>query len=208
MFRRFGMTSRTQRIVLSLIALGIAVLITQLQGGARDVAAPAGHIADQSGPPATQPRQSPPAANMPPTEAQSRADAVAKAVVWLENQEGGPHRGHAIARHVGKTDSELRDRLEREGKSATSAFYDLETAAVAILRTVRHESNVAQLQSWLADDESQRRLALRRAFTKTIGRVVYPDGVGRHGHTAVAVLTKERSNGQTTYRLLTAYVEP
>lgn len=200
---RLGMTSRQQRIVLSSIALCIAILIAFLQGDdgtARDAAAPASRtLAPQE---AARPDQ--PAA----TKAEARAAAIAKAIRWLELQEDGSHHGHTIARHVGKSDADLRARIVRDDVAVASGFYDLETAAVAIVRTIRHEPNDRRIRKWLDDDESKRRLALRRTFTKPLGRIVHRDGGARDGRSVVAVLTKQRTGQKAAYRLLTAYVEP
>lgn len=200
---RLGMTSRQQRIVLSTIALGLAIVIALLQGedgSARDQAAPASRT--------LAPREAVRADEPAGGQDEARAAAVAKAIRWLEMQEDGPHRGHAIARHVGKSDAELRARLDREDISAASSFYDLETAAVAIVRTIRHEPNDRRVRRWLDDDKSKRRLALRRTFTKPLGRIVYRDGAARDGSSVVAVLAKGQSGEKVLYRLLTAYVEP
>lgn len=193
-----------QRILLSLIALALALLIAFLQedgGAARDAAPPAmrGAPATEAPAPETEPA---------PSRATSREQAVAQAVRWLQAQEGGPHHGHTIARHVGKSDADLRDRLDRDGVPVASGFYDLETAAIAIARTIKHAPNDARVRRWLDDDETRRRLALRRLFDKPIGRIVYRGGDGKDGRTAVAVLVKRTIDGRPGYRLLTAYVEP
>ena len=224
MFRRFGMSPRAQRITLSLIALGLALLIVVLQGqgggdaldvGPRptdaELQAPtqtspsATAAVDDRKPPATA-QKSETAATRP--RASNREQAVSQAISWLQTQEGGSHRGHTIARHVGKSNADLADRLAREDVNVASGFYDLETAAIAIVRTIRHEPNDAKVRRWLGDDENRRRLALRREFAKPIGRIVYRDGGRREGKTAIAVLTKRSTDGRASYRLLTAYVEP
>lgn len=209
--KRLGLTSRAQRMSLSLIALALAAVILVLQGedgGPRDAtAAPSDEVAAAPGIELS-PKPTTAAAGQKVARAKTREEAVAQAVRWLKGQEGGKHRGHAIARHVGKSDRALRDRLARDGKSIASGFYDIETAAVAIVRTIRHGPNDQRIKRWLNDDESRRRLAVRRAFDKSIGRIVYRGGDARDGKTAVAVLTKWRTRDKTSYRLLTAYVEP
>ena len=209
MFRRFGISSRNQRITLSIIALALALLIGFLKGqpgAARDSAPSA--MRSETSEVAPRPGQEPQAPqNAKARPKTDREQAVAKAVRWLKAQEGGKHRGHAISRHVGKSDKQLRQRLERDNKSVVSGFYDLETAAVAIVRTIRHKENDSRVRRWLGDKESKRRLALRRAFEKPVGRIVYRDGGARDGNGVVAVLTKWQSKGKTSYRLLTAYVE-
>ena len=214
MFSRFGISSRVQRIALSIIALFVAVAIGMLQGEPNEAQ---NASAVQPRPQAAKPAAAQPAKPEPSqgvVQARStaqkpsnREQAVRQAISWLKGQEGGKHRGHTIARHVGKSDRDLQDRIDRDGKSVASGFYDMETAAVAIVRTINHKPNKARVRSWLDDDASRRRLALRRLFDKPIGRIVYRNGDRRHGKTAVAVLTKWREKGRVSYRLLTAYVE-
>ena len=194
LFRRFGISSKTQRIVLSVIALFLALLIGFLQE--EPASAPPDSAAHSV--------ESAPAA----TPAKDRAEAIATAIKWLESQEGGRHGGHAIARHVAKSEDDLRRSLQNSDISAASAFYDLEPAAVAIVGAVRHQPNDAGVRGWLADDATKRRLALRRSFEQPIGRIVKRNGEASHGKSAVAVLMKWREDGRPGYRLLTAYVEP
>ena len=212
MLSRLGLTSRSQRIILSLIAIGLTGLIVLLQDD-RQAAAPAANAASQAnggqqaGSQTVGGRQAEvEVARTDDAKASQRREAIAKAVRWLKSQEGGPHGGHTIARHVGRTDAEMRERIDREGKSIVSGFYDLETAAAAIVRTIRHKPNDDRVRRWLGDDSSKRRLALRRQFNKAVGRIVYRDKPARDGRTVVAVLTKRREGGG--YSLLTAYVEP
>ena len=202
MLSRFGISSKTQRILLSVIAVVLAVVIGVLQEDAPPEAG-ARAEANQTQSSATRDNATQDAS------VQNRQDAVAAAVRWLESQEGGKHRGHAIARHVAKSDADLRDRMRNDPDvRVASTFYDMETAAVAILRTIRHQPNDARVSQWLGDDGSRRRLALRRTFEKPIGRIAYADGGARDGKSAVAVLLKWRDSGNVGYRLLTAYVEP
>jgi|GEM_PF-2175368 len=208
MFRRFGISSRTQRITLSLIALGLALLISFLRDGDFQSPADAGASlpipSAQSTPKETAART----VDAGTAQAETREQAVAQAIRWLEAQEGGAHNGHAIARHVGKSEQDLRDRIARDGVGVASAFYDLETAAVAIVRTIRHKPNDAEVRRWLGADDSRRRLALRRIFDKPIGLVVRRNGAAEDGRTAITVLTKRQVDGRPSYSLLTAYVEP
>lgn len=195
--------------MLSCIALGTALLIAFLQekppeGGnapveVQDTAAITSPSSAPSAAPAAQARQQAPVRN--------RDEAVERAVRWLKAQEGGKHRGHTISRHVGKSYDDLEGRIQRDNKRVASGFFDLESAAVAIVRTINHKPNKPRVRKWLDDNDSQRRLALRRFFDKPIGRIAYRGGDRRQGNTAVVVLTKWTNKGKQSYRLLTAYVE-
>lgn len=210
MFKRFNITPRTQRILLSCIALATAFLIAVLQEKDPEAGKPPVEIQDSAA-------TSPSSISTPPktavaqarqqTPVRNRDDAVARAVRWLNAQEGGKHRGHTIARHVGKSYEQLEDRIQQDNKGVASGFFDLESAAVAIVRTINHKPNKPRVRKWLDDQDSKRRLALRRFFDKPIGRIAYRGGDRRQGNTAVVVLTKWTSKGKQSYRLLTAYVE-
>jgi hypothetical protein len=205
MLKRFNIDIKTQRIILSVIALATALLIAFLQG---DDPRDAKGVADAIAPPAeASEAQQQTADARSVTPVRNRDDAVARAIRWVKAQEGGKHRGHTIARHVGKSYEDLEGRIERDNKRVESGFFDMETAAVAIVRTINHKPNKPRVQKWLMDNDSRRRLALRRFFDKPIGRIVYRGGDRRQGNTAVVVLTKWTSKGKQTYRLLTAYVE-
>jgi hypothetical protein len=67
--------------------------------------------------------------------------------------------GHTLARHVGKTDGDLRDRLRREPDiSAVSTYADRLTAERVITETLRRYSR--RVESWSARTGSRPNLAL------------------------------------------------
>ena len=96
-------------------------------------------------PPATT-RQAPPAAGR---AASDRYD--------LQRDEG--RGGHTLARHVGRSDADLRERLRRERQiSAASTYTDRAIAERVVARTLaRHRTRVDQ---WLARQGSRPNLAL------------------------------------------------
>ena len=183
--------------------MGVALLIAFLQG---DDPRLAKSKAESAAPPPVEAQQQTTEARSV-TPVRNRDNAVAQAVRWLKAQEGGKHRGHTITRRVGKSYDDLEDRIKRDNKSVASSFFDTESAAIAIVRTINHKPNKPRVQRWLADNDSKRRLALRRFFDKPIGRIAYRGGDRRQGNTAVVVLTKWTSKGKQSCRLLTAYVE-
>jgi hypothetical protein len=79
--------------------------------------------------------------------------------------------GHTLARHVGRTDDDLRDRLRREPNiSAASTYTDRATAERTVARAlVQSQSQVAR---WLARTGSRPNLALdfRGVPNEPIGR--------------------------------------
>ncbi|MEH6975787.1 RNase A-like domain-containing protein, partial [Bacillus pseudomycoides] len=50
----------------------------------------------------------------------------------LDEMEGPPKNGHTIERHVGKTEDELKKRLQTDKVSAASTYYDKEIATKAV----------------------------------------------------------------------------
>ena len=103
-----------------------------------------------------------------PAPPASRAPAAAKTGYDLGRDEA--RGGHTLARHVGRTDAQLSDRLRREQISAASTYTDRATAERVVARTLaRQRSRVDQ---WLARKGSRPNLALdyRGDGRETIGR--------------------------------------
>ena len=77
--------------------------------------------------------------------------------------------GHTLARHIGRSDAELRDRLRRERSiSAASTWTDLPTAETTVARTLDESS--ARLARWSASTGRRANLALDWEGTETVGR--------------------------------------
>jgi hypothetical protein len=113
-------------------------------------------------------------------------------------------RGHAIEKHVGKSDDYLRWRLDNEDISAASTFNDMEEAETAI-RTIlinRHDL----IRKWL-DLERSNRKAFYWHMDKPVGRVLKREwNRPRAGNQARVVLIRDLTD---TYKfaILTAYPE-
>lgn len=135
------------------------------------------HAACQAAAPAPPPPQAsaapaaaPPAATReaPAPPLDRAAPAVANTGYDLARDEA--RGGHTLARHVGRTDAQLRERLRREQISAASTYFDRATAERVVARTLaRQRSRVDQ---WLARKGSRPNLALdyRGDRGETIGR--------------------------------------
>ena len=77
--------------------------------------------------------------------------------------------GHTLARHVGKSDAELRDRLRRESEiSAASSYTDLVTAERVVEAAITNGGR--PLSAWLARKGSRPNLALHHDAGEVIGR--------------------------------------
>jgi CDI toxin RNase A-like protein len=134
---------------------GLVALLCQLGCQA---AAPA--HADSAPAPAGEARQAP-AAAAPTQAAADRYD--------LAQDEG--RGGHTLARHVGRSDADLKERLRREPRiSAASTYTDRATAERVVARTLaRHRGRIDQ---WLARQGPRPNLALeyRGDRNQPIGR--------------------------------------
>ena len=113
--------------------------------------------------------------------------------------------GHTLARHVGKSDAQLRERLAREsGISTASTYLTRELAERTIARTLREQAE--RVREWTARSGRRPNLALdyRGQSSEVIGRSI------RRGREPVsctdAVVVLRWRDG--TYYVLTSYPEP
>jgi hypothetical protein len=95
----------------------------------------------------------PQAPSSPPTA--SRDSAVDRRDLSLDEQQGG----HTLARHVGKSDQELRDRLARERNiSAASSYSSREVAERTVARALAQDR--PRVDAWVARIGNRPNLAL------------------------------------------------
>ena len=114
--------------------------------------------------------------------------------------------GHTLARHVGRTDDELRERLWREpGIAAASTYPDRRTAERIVAVTLQRSAR--RIEAWSARAGSRPNLALdyRGQAGETVGRSL------RRGDTSVrscpdaVVVLRWHASG--AYYVLTSYPE-
>jgi hypothetical protein len=115
--------------------------------------------------------------------------------------------GHTLARHVGRSDAELKERLRREPKiSAASTYRDRTTAEHVVARALA--DNRARVDQWLARKGARPNLVLDyRGSTREepIGRSLSRRSAGPVDCSdAVVVL---RSDDQRGFFVLTSYPE-
>ena len=170
--------------------LGLLTLVLQV---ACQAATPASPPPQASSAPAPAPTVETREAPAPPA---SRAPAAANTGYDLGRDEA--RGGHTLARHVGRTDAQLRDRLRREQISAASTYTDRATAERVVARTLaRQRSRVDQ---WLA--RKGRAPTSRSITVETAAR---PSGEAAVACTdAVVVL---RWDGGRGFIVLTTYPE-
>jgi hypothetical protein len=81
-------------------------------------------------------------------------------VPWSVDLERDEQRGgHTIARHVGRTDAQLRARLTRESIAAASTYPDLETAERVVALALAE--NERRVQRWMNQRGPRSNLAIR-----------------------------------------------
>ena len=162
-------------------------------------------LACQSPPPSTAPR--PEAPPRPVAEArQAPANPAAAEDERYDLVRDEARGGHTLARHVSRSDDQLRDRLRREPRiSAASTYTDRATAERVVARALARDR--ARVQNWLARQGARPNLALdyRGDKQEPIGRTVTrrtPKPVVCSN--AVVVL---RWDGQRGFFVLTSYPE-
>jgi hypothetical protein len=164
--------------------------------------------ADQ--PPPSHSQAAPPPASRPAPEPQAPAETsrpspreeTNRRVVDLQRDERSG--GHTIARHVGRTDAQLKARLARESIAAASTYVDLETAERVVARALAE--NERRVQRWIDRRGPRSNLAVRYRARDGIptGRILRRgDDESRDALGAVVVL-RWRDEG---YYVLTSYPE-
>lgn len=109
---------------------------------------------------------------------------------------------HTIARHVGRTIEQLKQRIA-EGHEMVSTFPDLESAAASISRTVK--ANEAKLREWLSG--SGRQTELEATFDEPVGTVMTEEGHTFDGH-SVKLIVRRDPTDPFGFRIHTAMVYP
>ncbi len=119
---------------------------------------------------------------------------------WDERQ-----GGHTLHRHVGRSESELVRRLEREaGIAAASSFDDRATAEAVIAATLERERE--RIATWMRHDKENLTLDYRGDAGRTIGRVLRRGDAAALAATDARVVLRKRG---ARFFVLTAYpVEP
>ena len=112
--------------------------------------------------------------------------------------------GHTLARHVGRTDDELRERLARERNiSAASTWTDRETAETVVAQALAEERG--RVDSWMRRGFPRANLALHYNAGRVIGRnMLRGDARTVVCSSAVIVL---RADGPQSFYVLATYPE-
>lgn len=141
-----------------------------------------------------------PSRDAQPRNPEARADAGDRYDLSRDEQRGG----HTLDKHVGRTDAQLRERLDRERDiSAASTWTDLNAAEETVAAAIR--SYQGKIDRWNERGYPRPNLALHFDAGHSIGRTMH------HGENssepcsgAVVVLKAERDGG---FFVLTTYPE-
>ena len=125
---------------------------------------------------------------------------------------GGPTRdlsqderagGHILRKHVGQSEEELRERLERERNiTGASTYTDRQTAEHVVGAAIAQSED--RIQSWLNRDRHAN-LVLDYDGTEPIGRTMNRGEV--HSHPCTHALVVLKYGGPNRYYVLTSYPE-
>jgi Bacterial CdiA-CT RNAse A domain len=111
--------------------------------------------------------------------------------------------GHTLEKHVGRTDEQLRERLQRERISAASTWTDRETAEVTIGEALRAERG--RVEGWMRRGFPRANLALHFDARRPIGRSLRRGEEQSVDATSAVIVL--RADGPESFYVLTAYPE-
>ncbi|KAA1247716.1 RNase A-like domain-containing protein [Aquimarina sp. RZ0] len=109
--------------------------------------------------------------------------------------------GHTIERHVGKSTTYLRNRLNSSSISAASTFYELNQAGQLIVNTIN--ANRSRINNWITNGSS--RLTLSYTHRKNVGVVLRRGQNNPNPSRKFRVILQKRSNAPNGYYVLTSY---
>jgi hypothetical protein len=110
--------------------------------------------------------------------------------------------GHTLRKHVGRSDEELRERLDREHISASSTWTDRAAAETTVAAALRAERG--RIESWEQRGQRRPNLALHFDAGHTIGRTI-TRGASQSEPCSQAVIVL-KADGNSFY-VLTTYPE-
>jgi hypothetical protein len=111
--------------------------------------------------------------------------------------------GHTLARHIGKSDDELRERLQHERVSAASAYTDLASAERAVGAAIA--ANEQRIHEWTTKSGGHPNLALDYESPEPIGRTLRRGQASSTPCSHALVVLKWRP--PSDYFVLTSYPE-
>lgn len=126
---------------------------------------------------------------------------------WLQHWEGIGYKkslGHVIKKHVGKTSTELIDRIKSDPRiSKASSFTNKTTAEFVIGRAINR--NRTQINAWRRKAKPGSRLELKYTGKRAIGTGIKRGEKNTKDKKNAKIVLQMRDNGK--YHILTAYPE-
>ncbi|MGV7960571.1 hypothetical protein QPK13_05445, partial [Photorhabdus tasmaniensis] len=126
---------------------------------------------------------------------------TSKTLIYHEN-----FGGHAIERHVGKSDAQLLARFKNDPTVvASSTFTDMKTAEWAVGNGIA--ANREKLTSWMAGNLAGNpdRLVLKHEMPVNIGRVIQRGSTKSHESNSIVIVIAKDPLMPNGYRIQTAY---
>jgi hypothetical protein len=145
-----------------------------------------------------------PPVKAPPSEQPRRAPVTVPSADRYDLERDEQRGGHTLDRHVGRTDAELQERLERERNiSAASTWTDRITAEEVVAEALRAERR--RIENWMRRGGRRPNLALHFDAGRAIGRSL------RRGENQVVPCTSAvivlKTSGPDNFYVLTTYPE-
>lgn len=109
---------------------------------------------------------------------------------------------HLIERHVGKSEQELVERLQRENISASSSFRDLPSAEHFVAATITEHQD--RIDAWIGG-EGGRRLVLEASFDRSTGISVQRGETQAEDVFSVKLVLERSDALGIGYRIVTGY---
>ena len=134
------------------------------------------------------------------TQASASTPETGRDLSWDEQQ-----GGHTLSRHVGRSESELAQRLEREaGVAAASSFTDRATAEAVVGTTLQREQE--GIAFWMRHDKESLALDYHGESGQSVGEVLLRGETRARAASDARVVLRKRG---ARFFVLTAYpVEP
>ena len=111
--------------------------------------------------------------------------------------------GHTLRKHVGRSDEELADRLQREDISASSTYTDRAAAESAVGGALQQSQN--RIEQWLSRSGGHPNLVLDYHGNQPIGRTLHRGDTSSQPCSNAKVVLRWLSSSE--YYVLTSYPE-
>ena len=111
--------------------------------------------------------------------------------------------GHMETEHVGKTEAQMRERMEKDKIPAVSTFKDFETADRA--RKEALDAKSREIDNWLKTSEPGERLSVEHQSKESLGTRVTADGKVDHSPSTIFMRLERTNSRPEGYRIVTGF---